>query len=124
MFTTTTKCRYTAGEECRQEAMPTGDSPVRLSMRAGTSPGPVVDGRKCRYSLRQRLPEHRQKWPFADRQNAADKILAKRTLTLLFGMVTGKMLGDGGLQAFSHLPFFQTTTDITDRSSMNPQTRI
>ena len=31
---------------------------------------------------------------------------------------------DGELQAFSHLPFFQTMTDITNRSSMNTQTRI
>ena len=31
---------------------------------------------------------------------------------------------DGELQAFSHLPFFQTTTDITNRSNMNTQTRI
>ena len=31
---------------------------------------------------------------------------------------------DGELQVFSLLPFFQTTTDIRNRSSMNTQTRI
>ena len=37
-----------------------------------------------------------RKWPFADRQNAADNILAKKLLILLFGSSTGKMSGDRG----------------------------
>ena len=42
------------------------------------------------------VESHRQKWPFADRQNVADKILAKKILILLFGAATGKMSGGRG----------------------------
>ena len=34
--------------------------------------------------------EHRQKWPFADRQNAADKILVEKLLIFLLGAAPGK----------------------------------
>ena len=42
------------------------------------------------------VESHRQKWPFADWQNVADKILAKKILILLFGAATGKMSGGRG----------------------------
>ena len=37
-----------------------------------------------------------QKWPFADWQNTADKILAKKLLILVFGAATAKMSDDRG----------------------------